>query len=92
MDCMMTDHARQRSVQRNISEGMIELILQYGDERPAPGGARRVELGKLAKARLKKSFGPKLASDILLQARKCYVILSNGRIITVAPDKRNATR
>jgi hypothetical protein len=91
MDRLMTDHACQRSAQRNVPDGVLEILLQYGDERPTAGGARRVEFGKAAKARIRKAFGPCLA-EAILRTDKLYAIMKNGRILTVAFDKRNATR
>ncbi len=80
---ILTMHACDRSASRNIPHGVIELILDYGDSVKARDDARKYSLSKQSMGRLKRDYGRPVV-NALAQYRDAYVVMCEGRIVTVA--------
>ena len=78
-----TSHARNRMESRSIPEGVVGIILEYGEPVRKVEGADRVALTKKSLKEYKKRYGDKLAKA-LEQFRRAYVVVDGDTIITVA--------
>lgn len=67
---MKTFHCEIRQQQRGIKDQILDLILSFGIEFPAPGDAQVLEL-------------PREFLQLVDQAMKCRLITANGQIVTV---------
>lgn len=79
----LTKHACDRSASRNIPHGVIEFILDYGDTVRARDEAVKYTLSKKSMGRLKRDYGRPVV-NALAQYRNAYVVMCEGRIVTVA--------
>lgn len=79
----MTRHARQRTQQRGIPNGIVDLIIDFGRSCAAGDGARRYALGKDGLRAIRRSFGPRFA-DAADRYRNAYVVVAGDKIITAA--------
>lgn len=78
----MTKHAEIRSKQRGISPLMIDLLLKFGEEEPAGGGARKVYLNKPARRKLHAYAGA--LAPLIDQHLDIYAVVSHDyQIVTV---------
>lgn len=78
-----TNHANVRMQQRGFSKFVIDMILQFGTQLPAPGGATKLRLGKREYQQAVSEF--KKAIQLLDRAKGGEMILSGSdkKIITV---------
>ena len=78
-----TDHARDRMESRDIPEGVVGIILEYGEPIRKVEGADRVALTKKSLKAYRKRYGTALtkALDVF---RAAYVVVDGNNIITVA--------
>ena len=77
----LSRHARQRSQQRQIPHGIIELILDYGTACDGRWGGRKYSLTKESLRSVRRHFGCQF-SDALAQYRRAHVISSSNAVIT----------
>jgi hypothetical protein len=77
----ITKHAKKRMRQRGVPLPVLELIVKYGNHRPAPGGATAVGLTnqfyQLAIQELKSSI------QFLDKAKNHNIIIKDNSILTV---------
>lgn len=79
---IMTTHASVRSQQRGVPPMLVDLLLRFGSEEAAPGGARKVFFDKPARRRLQAYAGP--MSRLLDEHLGVYaVIVRDGTVITI---------
>jgi len=79
----MTNHASVRSQQRSIPLNVIDIVLKYGDFRPAGHGKESYYFSKNTWNLLKNEL--ELDKKTLEKCRSVYVVTSNrGAVITVA--------
>lgn len=80
----LTTHASARIQQRGVSPLIVEWLLEFGAEEPAPGGAIRRYFDKAARRRLAQAFGSQVV-DRLGDLLSTYLVQSNegDRVITV---------
>ncbi|MCB1995646.1 MAG: hypothetical protein KDG57_07160 [Rhodoferax sp.] len=87
----MTRHAEVRGRQRAIPALAIELLVRFGSEEPAPGGASKVFFDKAARRRLAAFAGP--LAPALSQHLDVYAILGeNDQVVTVAHRTKRVRR
>ena len=84
---ILTRHGRDRSTSRNIPHGVIEFIIDYGESVKARDGGRKYALSKKSLARLKRDYG-RPVGNALSQYRKAFVLMCEGRVVTVAWSDR----
>lgn len=77
---MMTRHAEVRAQQRCLSPFIIEMLLNFGSERPAYDGAEQISFDRKAWRRFERYAGPDAQRNSRL--RKAYLIMKDNRIIT----------
>ena len=77
---ILTDHAEIRCQQRGLSKFIVDLILEFGNCSPAPGGATKVSLGKREHQRLSSEL--KKTLQTLDKAKGGNLILSDQTVIT----------
>ena len=77
----LTRHAQQRTQQRQIPLGIVELIMEYGRSVDAGSGARKYSLTKESLRSIRRYFGCQF-SDALAQYRRAHVISSGNAVIT----------
>lgn len=78
----LTRHAEVRGRQRAIPPLAIDLLVNFGTEVPAPGGATKVFFDKPARRRLAAYAGP--LSGLLNEHLNLYAVLGDQRqVITV---------
>ena len=75
-----TQHAQKQMQRRAIPQGVIDLLLRFGQETHV-GGAVRLEFNKKAKKRMRSYFGQMSVPEKLLDV---YVIVSGDTVITAA--------
>ena len=79
----MTNHASVRSQQRSIPLNVIDIVLKYGDFRPAGHGKESYYFSKNTWDLLKNEL--ELDKKTLEKCRSVYIVTSNcGAVITVA--------
>ena len=78
-----TSHARSRIVSRSIPEGVIGIILEYGESARKVQGADRLALTKKSIKEYRKRYGAALAKA-LEPFRRAYVVVDGDKIITAA--------
>ena len=78
-----TKHACERSLSRSIPPGVVDLILEYGEPVKARDGAHKVCLSRTSLRTLKRVYGRPITS-VLAAYRDVYVVLVDGRVVTVA--------
>lgn len=83
----LTDHARRRSSQRNIPTNVIATIGAFGAELKAPGGARKVLLDRVSIKQAADGNNRKRC-ELEQYFKACIVIGDDGRVITVARQRR----
>jgi hypothetical protein len=81
-----TKHARDRITARNIPPGIVNLILDYGEPVKARDDAIKFALGKKSMRNLKHEYGRSIVKA-LAGFRNVYVVMRNGRLVTVARSK-----
>lgn len=80
----MTKHAKKRQQQRGIPPIVVDLLLDYGTEVRAPGQqTTKCYFDKPARRRLQVYAGP--LAPLFEKYLDCYLIISDGNVITVAP-------
>ena len=80
-------HGRVRLQQRSIPPGIVDLIVQYGEESRAGEGASTYFLSKHSCRKIKKWFGAAVA-DAISPYRRVYVVASGDTVITTAFARR----
>jgi len=79
----MTKHALCRQEQRSIPQAVIDALLDFGERRPAGGGAESIYFTKRTWRKFASYVGT--AINGYERYRSCYVIAaSDGAIITTA--------
>ena len=78
-----TDHARSRIISRSIPEGVVGIILEYGESARKVEGADRLALTKRSLKEYRKHYGAALAKA-LEPFRRAYVVVDGDMIITAA--------
>ena len=79
----MTKHALCRQQQRSIPQAVIDALLDFGERRPAGGGAVSVYFTKRTWRKFNSYVGAAVKG--FERYRSCYVIeASNGTIVTAA--------
>ena len=78
-----TNHARDRMESRDIPEGVVGIILEYGEPIRKVEGADRVALTKKSLKAYRKRYGAAL-TKALDAFRAAYVVVDGNSIITVA--------
>ena len=77
----LTKHAEKRKNQRGFSSHLVEIIVDRGEQRPAPGGATNVYLGdkeyQVAVSEVKQFL------QILDKAKGGSLIIKDNDILTV---------
>lgn len=77
---MFTHHAQARMQQRGIHPGIVELIVDFGEETHLDGGITLHSLDKEGIRRLRREFGDCLR---ISEIRDVRVICKDGRALTV---------
>lgn len=80
---IITRHARQRTQQRGIPNGIIDLIIDFGRSCDAGDGACRYALAKDSLRAIRRSYGSQFA-DAASRYRCAYVVMVGNKIITAA--------
>lgn len=80
---MMTLHATQRCQQRAIPRFAVELYLSYGSA-SWHNGAEVYAMDKAAHRRIEKAFGGKRALRAVEPLLDGYIVVAEGKVITVA--------
>ena len=80
---MMTLHATERCQQRAIPQFAVELYLSYGST-SWHDGAEVYAMDKAAHRRIEKAFGGKRGLRAVEPLLDGYVVVKDGRVITVA--------
>ena len=78
-----TRHARDRMSDRVIPEGVVDMIVDFGERHAARDGAEKIALTKASMKQIRQYFGPTI-SDAMSQYRKAYVVLADGGVVTAA--------
>lgn len=79
-----THHARVRQQHRGIPQFVVDLIIEFGSERPAGDGCVSISLDKKGRRDLEKYLSKAVYSKIR-EHLNCYLILSeSGTVITNA--------
>lgn len=79
----MTNHASVRSQQRSIPRNVIDIVIKFGECKPAGHGTESYYLSKNTWNLLKNDL--ELDKKTLEKCRYVYVVTSNcGAVITVA--------
>ena len=76
----LTGHAKKRIQQRGINRVAVDVIMQYGDSNPAPGGAKTFRLTKKNASKLIQSFKKKIKT--IERTKNVVVIEKDGQILT----------
>lgn len=77
---MFTRHAHTRIQQRGIHPGIVELIVDFGEETHLNGGVTLHSLGKRGMRRLRREYGDCLRISEFKDVR---VVCKDGRALTV---------
>ncbi len=77
---MLTHHAQTRIQQRGIRPGIVELIVDFGEETHLNGGVTLHSLGKKGMCRLRREYGDCLRISEFLDVR---VVCKDGKALTV---------
>ena len=79
----MTNHALCRQQQRSIPRAVIDALLDFGERRPAGGGAESVYFTKRSWRKFASYVGTAIKG--YERYRSCYVIeAADGAIVTTA--------
>lgn len=79
----MSHHAIVRGQQRAISPMLVDLLLQFGTNEPAGGGATKVFFDKAARRRVKAYAGP--LAGLLNEYLDVYAVVgTDNQVITTA--------
>jgi hypothetical protein len=79
-----THHAQVRQQQRGIPQFVVDLIVEFGCERPAGDGCINVFLDKKSRKDLERYLSKAVYTKIK-EHLNCYVILSeSGVVVTTA--------
>lgn len=79
----MTQHAAVRSQQRAISPMLVDLLMEFGANEPAGGGATKVFFDKAARRRVKAYAGP--LAGLLNDHLDIYAVIgADNQVITTA--------
>ncbi len=81
-----TAHARDRMMSRSIPEGIVGIILEYGEPACTIDGAERLALTKRGLKEYRKRYGVALAKA-LEPFRRAYVVVDGSAVITAAFSK-----
>ena len=79
----MTKHAAQRASQRLIPEGVIDIILDFGESLRARDDARKYALSTASMRSIRSMFGREL-SKAFQRYQTAYVVVVDEKIVTVA--------
>ena len=78
----LSKHAQKRSQQRSIPREVIELILRYGKRRYHRGAnIHLMDKTSIRRARTQMGVSYKQLEE---KMRKCYIVMDEDRVITVA--------
>ncbi len=78
-----TEHARKRQQQRSIPTSVVDLLFDFGDERPVGDGSTSYAFSKKSWKRVVTYLGTE--AKYFERYRDCYLVAANnGMIITVA--------
>ena len=78
----MSRHATTRCQQRCVPPLVVDLLLEFGAEQAAPGGARKYFFDKGARRRLTAYAGT--LARMLDEHLDVYAVVADGNVITVA--------
>lgn len=79
----MSQHAAIRSQQRAIPAMVVDLLLQFGTNEPAGGGATKLFFDKAARRRVKSYAGP--LAGMLGEHLNVYAVVGpDDKVITTA--------
>ena len=77
----LTKHAGTRKSQRGFSGFVLDMILQHGIAKIAPGGSTKVSFGK---KEYQKVVGKlKKAIQLMDKAKGGHIIMKDGSVLTV---------
>ncbi|PIQ40340.1 MAG: hypothetical protein COW58_06515 [Thalassolituus sp. CG17_big_fil_post_rev_8_21_14_2_50_53_8] len=79
-----TTHGDQRAIDRNIPELAIQLLRDYGIEKPAGGGATRYDFDKRSWKEVEQLFGKWRLKEMEKLRRAYLIVTSEDRVITVS--------
>lgn len=86
----LTEHAKQRQVQRGIPQFAVDLLLEFG-EIEYHRGRTIYHITKNSEKELKKYLG-KFGADILKLVREIFGVTEGEYLITVARKNRHHKR
>ncbi len=79
----LSTHARERMISRAIPDGIVDLILTYGEPAFTKDGALRIALSKRGLKNFRREYGAAFAKT-LEPFRRAYVVVAEDTIVTAA--------
>lgn len=77
----VTKHAETRCQQRGFSKDIVQIIMDHGRFKPAPGGAHKLFFGNKEYSKAINELKKKI--KVLEKARGSVLVLGENEIITV---------
>ena len=85
---MQTEHYQKRARQRGIKEPLIQLIYNYGQRYPRPGGAEAISLGGKGVDKATKDI-KKILQEVPKLKDVIVIVSRDGKIMTVYHKTKN---
>ncbi|WP_161539462.1 hypothetical protein [Hyphobacterium indicum] len=82
-----TAHGHSRVTERGIPELAIQLLRDYGTEKPAGGGAMRYDFDNRSWKEIERLFGKWRLKEMEKFRRAYLIVTSEDRVITVSYRK-----
>ncbi|WP_341678733.1 hypothetical protein [Niveibacterium sp. SC-1] len=82
MDYLVTRHARSRCTQRGIPQRGVELLVAFGREAKAVGGAQIIVLGRKERLELESEFGHPALARLRIES-DTFAVTKDGCVLTV---------
>jgi hypothetical protein len=82
LDEGFTIHAARRVQQRAIPPVIVDYLMEFGESRPAGGGAECYSFSRRGWHRLERYLGP--VAKHFEKYRSVYVIVADGFVVTTA--------